>query len=67
MPEGYATWESERGWDVYYKTDGMRHGEVYCLTDSSSVTRKRFDMLKRNRLIPQNSVLVEVESQIKGA
>ncbi len=48
-------WQSSRGWDLYYYTDGVRHGETTDRDKATLVSRARFNKLRDDKLIPKDA------------
>jgi len=51
--------KSSRDWDIYYKTDGMRHGEVYDANLALVVSEERYFDLIDKKIIPSDAVMQE--------
>ncbi len=48
-------WKGNRGWTIYYFTDGLRHGETTDRDKATTVSKIRFNELRDDKLIPQDA------------
>jgi hypothetical protein len=55
-------WKSTHGWNIYYYTDGIKHGETTNLEKASKVNYSRFEILKSRYLIPENAQIMECKT-----
>ncbi len=49
------TWRGNRGWTIYYYSDGVRHGETTDRDKATTVSKIRFNELRDDKLIPQDA------------
>ena len=57
---GIIKWVGTRNWNIYYFSPNMRHGETTSKQTSTKVTKKHYESLLKNKIIPTSSKWTEI-------